>query len=105
MRRIVFLAIAAALILGVASPSFAVRPIREWDDPSRSTERGTGASGDDDVPSKEQQVAPSLRLVPESPIQERLLSRPSLLRSLQHIRFEIISFIAKSSKSVRRISP
>jgi hypothetical protein len=59
MRRIVFLAIAAALILGVASPSFAVRPIREWDDPSRSTERGTGASGDDDLPSKDVTSVPT----------------------------------------------
>lgn len=105
MRRIAFLAITVALILGVASPSMAVRPAREWDDPSRAGERGTGASGDDDVPSKEQQVEPSFRLAPEQVIQERIQSRQRLMRFLQHIRLGIVSAIANSSKSVRQISP
>ena len=104
MRRVAFLAIAVAFILGVASPSLAVRPPSAWDDPSRASERGTGASGDDDVPSKEQQVEPSFRLVPEQVIQERLQSRQSLMRVLRHIRLGIVSVIANSSKSVQRIS-
>lgn len=56
MRRIALLAIAVALILGIATPSMAVRPGREWDDPSRMSERGSGASGDDDLPSKDVSV-------------------------------------------------
>ena len=64
MRRIVFLVIAVALILGVASPSLAVRPTQEWDDPSRAVERGTGASGDDDLPSKDVRSVPVQNLTP-----------------------------------------
>ena len=76
MRRIVFLAIAVALILGVASPSMAVRPVREWDDSSRAGERGTGASGDDDLPSKEVIAVPTGNPTPAvQALESRLIMR------------------------------
>lgn len=66
MRRLAFLVISLALILGVASPMHATPRNQVWTPPG-SNERDSGASGDDDLPSKGgSQIAPDIRpsLVP-----------------------------------------
>ena len=56
MRRFAFLAILLVLFAGVVTPTHATPRNQEWvEHPSRG-ERDAGASGDDDVPSKQEQA-------------------------------------------------
>jgi len=68
MKRLAFLVVALALVLGLSSPVWANPRSHEFADNPRGGERDSGASGDDDVPSKEG-LSPSPIVLPTAHVQ------------------------------------